>query len=151
MPDRLELKYLISHETRQGLLDAWRPYLTPAPHTDVHAVYPILSLYLDSPTLRFYDEKVDGEMLRNKVRMRGYGYRWDDVDPCFLEVKRKVDSRIIKLRKNIGAFEPGLLTPDRWMADFENLEIKPEVRPLVMKEMASVGDFANSLSGLGGG
>jgi predicted TIM-barrel fold metal-dependent hydrolase len=25
------------------------------------------------------------------------------------------------------------LTPDRWIADFEQLPIKPEVRPLIMK------------------
>jgi len=30
-----------------------------------------------------------------------------------------------------------LLTPDRWIADFEKLEIKPDVRPLIMKENAA--------------
>jgi len=29
------------------------------------------------------------------------------------------------------------ITPDRWIRDFENLEIKPEVRPLIMKENAA--------------
>jgi uncharacterized protein len=29
------------------------------------------------------------------------------------------------------------LTPDRWIKDFENLDIKPEVRPLIMKENAA--------------
>jgi hypothetical protein len=29
-----------------------------------------------------------------------------------------------------------VLTPDRWLADFEQLDIKPEVRPLVIKENA---------------
>jgi predicted TIM-barrel fold metal-dependent hydrolase len=29
-----------------------------------------------------------------------------------------------------------VLTPDRWIADFEKIPIKPEVRPLIMKENA---------------
>jgi len=29
-----------------------------------------------------------------------------------------------------------LLTPDRWMADFEKIAIKDEVRPLILKENA---------------
>ena len=29
-----------------------------------------------------------------------------------------------------------LLRPERWIADFEELEIKDEVRPLIMKENA---------------
>jgi predicted TIM-barrel fold metal-dependent hydrolase len=29
-----------------------------------------------------------------------------------------------------------LLDPDRWIADFGRLDIKPEVRPLIMKEDA---------------
>jgi predicted TIM-barrel fold metal-dependent hydrolase len=30
-----------------------------------------------------------------------------------------------------------LITPDRWLADFGALDIKPEVRPLVLKENAA--------------
>ncbi len=30
-----------------------------------------------------------------------------------------------------------LLTPDRWLADFEKLPIKPEVRPKILKENAA--------------
>ena len=30
-----------------------------------------------------------------------------------------------------------LVTPDRWLSDFENLPIKPEVRPLILKENAA--------------
>ena len=29
-----------------------------------------------------------------------------------------------------------LITPERWLADFDKLEIKPEVRPLILKENA---------------
>jgi hypothetical protein len=30
-----------------------------------------------------------------------------------------------------------LITPDRWLADFEKLAIRDEVRPLVLKENAA--------------
>jgi predicted TIM-barrel fold metal-dependent hydrolase len=29
-----------------------------------------------------------------------------------------------------------VITPDRWIASFDDLDIKPEVRPLIMKENA---------------
>ena len=29
-----------------------------------------------------------------------------------------------------------MISPDRWMASFDDLEIKPEVRPLIMKDNA---------------
>jgi predicted TIM-barrel fold metal-dependent hydrolase len=30
-----------------------------------------------------------------------------------------------------------MITPDRWLADFEAISIKPEVRPLILKENAA--------------
>jgi len=30
-----------------------------------------------------------------------------------------------------------VITPERWMADFEKINIKPEVRPLILKENAA--------------
>jgi predicted TIM-barrel fold metal-dependent hydrolase len=30
-----------------------------------------------------------------------------------------------------------LITPDRWLADFEKLAVKDEVRPLILKENAA--------------
>ena len=30
-----------------------------------------------------------------------------------------------------------VISPDRWLADFEKIDIRPEVRPLIMKENAA--------------
>lgn len=114
MAGRIELKYLIDPSTKERLLARWRPYLEPAPYTDELAMYPIMSLYFDSPSLRFYDEKLEGEALRNKVRLRGYGYDWRGLDPCILEVKSKINSRILKFRKNLGVFRREYLHPAQW-------------------------------------
>jgi uncharacterized protein len=50
---------------------------------------------------------------------------------------------LLKERVLFGSDYPAL-TPDRWMADFDTLNIKPEVRPLILKENAV------RLLGLGG-
>jgi len=42
---------------------------------------------------------------------------------------------ILRHRVLFGSDFP-VLTPDRWIADFEKIPIKPEVRPLIMKENA---------------
>ena len=41
-----------------------------------------------------------------------------------------------------------LISPDRWLADFEKLEIKDEVRPLILKDNA-VAALGLTGSGLG--
>src|SRR6185503_18101654 len=43
---------------------------------------------------------------------------------------------ILRHRVLFGSDFP-VLTPDRWIADFEKIPIKPEVRPLIMKENAA--------------
>lgn len=114
MAGRIELKYLIDWRQRDAIVRAWAPFLVRAPFTNEYGVYPIMSLYFDSPSLTFYDEKLEGEMLRNKVRLRGYGYQWQKLSPLFLEIKRKIDSRIIKFRRKIPAFDRSLWEPRSW-------------------------------------
>ena len=42
---------------------------------------------------------------------------------------------ILKDKVLFGSDYP-VITPDRWIADFDKLDIKPEVRPLIMKQNA---------------
>jgi predicted TIM-barrel fold metal-dependent hydrolase len=42
---------------------------------------------------------------------------------------------LLKDRILFGSDYP-VITPDRWLADFEKLQIKPEVRPRVLKDNA---------------
>ncbi|MCG8460386.1 MAG: polyphosphate polymerase domain-containing protein [Holophagales bacterium] len=114
---RIELKYWIGWRQREAILRLWRPYLVPAPYTNEYGIYPIMSLYYDSPSLIFFDEKLEGEKLRNKIRLRGYGYRWRSLSPLFLEIKRKVNERIIKYRKKYDRFHPDLFVPESWDLD----------------------------------
>ena len=59
-PFRSELKFVISYQAREALLQRWRRHLTRDCHTNRDAVTPILSQYYDSPHLTFYEEKVEG-------------------------------------------------------------------------------------------
>lgn len=43
---------------------------------------------------------------------------------------------LLRERVLFGSDYP-MLTPDRWLDDFERLEIRPEVRPLILKENAA--------------
>ena len=43
---------------------------------------------------------------------------------------------LLKHKMLFGSDFP-LLTPDRWLSDFEQIEIRPEVRPLILKENAA--------------
>ena len=40
---------------------------------------------------------------------------------------------LLKRQVLFGSDYP-MITPDRWLADFEQLDIDPEVRPLILKE-----------------
>ena len=49
---------------------------------------------------------------------------------------RPHSNTLLKDRILFGSDNPVIL-PDRWLAEFEKLPIKPEVRPLILKENAA--------------
>ncbi|MEW5863793.1 MAG: amidohydrolase family protein [Pseudomonadota bacterium] len=57
--------------------------------------------------------------------------------PCALGAQELVQyaNTLLKDRVLFGSDNP-VIQPDRWLADFEKLPIKPEVRPLILKENA---------------
>ncbi len=116
-PFRTELKFVIRHEQRSLLLERWRRHLTKDPHTNEAAVTPVLSQYYDTPSLGFYEEKLDGLWFRNKVRLRTYSYRFKPGCTAFLEIKQRLADRVRKIRHKVTCFEPSLLEPRSWTFD----------------------------------
>ena len=58
--------------------------------------YPIVSLYLDSKNMHLCKESIDGRQNRFKLRIRSYT---DEPDyPCFFEIKRRINTVIMKSR-----------------------------------------------------
>jgi SPX domain protein involved in polyphosphate accumulation len=98
---RLELKYKISEEMALRLRDYVGSYL----ELDEYGVgrsnlcYPVHSLYLDSPDLKLYWDTINGTKNRYKLRLRYYDERPDS--PVFFEIKRRMNSCIIKQRGGV--------------------------------------------------
>jgi hypothetical protein len=96
---RLEYKYLVS----MGQLDLLRRMILPHVELDPYAAcrpekeYTVRSLYLDTKSLTFYQEKLAGLKERRKLRIRGYN-EYCPTAPVFLEIKRKKGLAILKWR-----------------------------------------------------
>jgi hypothetical protein len=92
---RFEWKYRVPPELATSLIHAVAAHAEPDAHGE-NGTYPVRSLYYDTPDLRFYHEKKDGLKIRRKLRVRNYG---DDL--CFLEIKRKINNKVLKERASL--------------------------------------------------
>ena len=106
-----------------GLLDA---RLQPDRH---YGTGHINSVYFDTPGLRAWSEKANGDNLKRKVRARWYGHPGDlgKETPVFLELKRRIGSARDKFRIETKAPSELLvhapLSDPGWLALFaENAE-----------------------------
>lgn len=96
---RVELKYLVPTDHLDRLREALRPFLELDPHAAAFAGhgYTVRSVYLDTPTLRFYQEKEAGIKHRQKLRVRGYNTVSAE-SRVALEIKNKNGARVWKDR-----------------------------------------------------
>lgn len=106
---RYECKYLISPMQIAGVREFIAPFMRPdrfATLREDHR-YPICSLYLDSPDLMLYQQTVNGEKNRFKLRVRSY----TDYEqaPVFFEVKRKINNIVQKRRSRVERAEARVL------------------------------------------
>lgn len=99
---RYELKYLLRRSQLSGLIAELGQWLHPDGNGDERGVYPITSLYYDTPDYKAYWDKIDGQRSRRKVRVRIYGDATvKGVTPestAFLEVKQRVNKLMHKRR-----------------------------------------------------
>ncbi len=95
---RFEHKYVINEDIALGIRDFVSSYLELDSYgaTQPNLSYSVHSLYLDSPDLRTYQETVNGDRNRYKLRIRYY--ETDEEAPVFFEIKRRVDRIIAKKR-----------------------------------------------------
>ena len=95
---RYEMKYVIDEIKAAGIVQYIRPFLPPDRYSKLHrgGMYPIVSLYLDSPELRLCRETLTGQKNRFKLRIRSYT---DEPEyPQFFEIKRRINQVIFKSR-----------------------------------------------------
>lgn len=95
--------------------------------------YDISSLYLDSADLRLCRESMDGVKNRFKLRVRGYDDHPDH--PVFLEIKRRINTIIVKDRSRISRSDlatlatPGGTLPDAAARQFSLYRQMLSARP----------------------
>jgi len=136
MPDKLtdrtlrcrhELKYHISESKAEAIIQFIKPYIQPDRYCKLHRSgdYPIVSLYLDSGDLQLCRESLGGHKNRFKLRIRSYT---DEPDyPRFLEIKRRINTIIMKSRarvmdRDVPTLLAGLpLPPQNYTADTETI------------------------------
>jgi hypothetical protein len=105
---RFELKYLVDSRVQVALCRLMRARMLRGEHVEQDGTYHVLSQYYDGPELPFYFDKVAGLESRLKVRLRTYGVAFGPGAPWFLELKRKQNAAISKLRLRL---EPGSVDP----------------------------------------
>lgn len=95
---RFELKYLVPESVAVAARDFVRAYLEMDEFcaTLPQFSYPVHSLYLDSDALTFYQQTMNGDKNRIKLRARFYDDKMDS--PVFLEIKRRMNNTISKQR-----------------------------------------------------
>ena len=69
---RFEIKFVVPESVAARFRDSLQPWMQPDAHSPAGG-YGLESLYYDSPDLRFYWEKIDGERLEGTVVARLFG------------------------------------------------------------------------------
>ncbi len=98
---RYEMKYLISDVQTEAIRQYISPYISLDRYSRLQpeGYYPIVSLYLDSPNLQLCRESLSGKKNRFKLRIRCYSE--DKQYPAFFEIKRRINSIIMKSRARV--------------------------------------------------
>lgn len=110
---RVETKYLLNFAQYQYLKERFRLSFTRDPHCNERPQYPVFSRYYDTPQLRFFYDKIDGEFEHVKIRLRKYSINFLDDKGIFLEAKMKEGQHQRKLRIKRD-FDVGLLDWNSW-------------------------------------
>jgi predicted TIM-barrel fold metal-dependent hydrolase len=98
---------------------------------DVAADFPSLTIVLAHPSVPWQDSAISMATHKSNVYIDLSGWSPKYFPPQLVRAANG------PLRRQVlfGSDYP-LLTPDRWLSDFDALDIKPEVRPLILKDNA---------------
>jgi len=107
-------------------------YSNPMHLDDVAADFPDLQIVMAHPAVPWQDEQLSVAVHKPNV--------WIDLSgwaPKYFEPKLvQYANTLIKDRVLFGTDYP-VISPERWLADFEKLPIKAEVRSLILKQNAA--------------
>jgi len=106
-------------------------YSNPMYVDDVAADFPDLPIILAHPSFPWQDEALAVATHKPLVHIDLSGWSPKYFPPQLVQYA----NTLLQDKVLFGSDYP-LLTPDRWLADFDKLPIKPEVRPKILKENA---------------
>ena len=107
-------------------------YSNPMCVDDVAADFPGLDIILAHPSFPWQEEALAVAVHKPNVYIDLSGWS----PKYFPEILVQYMNTRLKDKMLFGSDFP-LITPDRWLADFEQLPIKDEIRPLVLKDNAA--------------
>jgi uncharacterized protein len=107
-------------------------YSDPMLIDDVAADHPGLSIVLAHPSVPWQDAAISIATHKANVFIDLSGWSPKYFPPQLV----RAANGLLRHKVLFGSDYP-VLTPDRWLADFAALDIKPEVRPLILKDNAA--------------
>ena len=107
-------------------------YSNPMLVDDVAADFPDMPIILAHPSFPWQDEALAVATHKPQVHIDLSGWSPKYFPPQLVQYA----NTLLRDKVLFGSDYP-LLTPDRWLADFEKLPIKDEVRPKILKENAA--------------
>jgi predicted TIM-barrel fold metal-dependent hydrolase len=106
-------------------------YGNPMDIDDVAVDFPDMPIIMAHPSFPWQDEAISICLHKPQVYIDLSGWSPRYFSPILVQYA----NTLLKNKMLFGSDYP-LITPDRWMADFEKIAIRDEVRPLILKENA---------------
>jgi len=107
-------------------------YSNPMCIDDVAVDFPELTIVLAHPSFPWQDEAISVALHKRQVYLDLSGWSPKYFPPQLVQYA----NTLLKDRVLFGSDYP-MITPDRWLRDFEQADFKDEVRPLILKENAA--------------
>ncbi len=106
-------------------------YGHPMPIDDVAVDFPDMPIIMAHPSFPWQDEAISICLHKPQVYIDLSGWSPKYFSPTLVQYA----NTLLKHKVLFGSDYP-LITPDRWLSDFEKIGIRDEVRPLILKENA---------------
>jgi uncharacterized protein len=106
-------------------------YGNPMYIDDVAVDFPDMPIILAHPSFPWQDEAISICLHKPQVYIDLSGWSPKYFSPTLVQYA----NTLLKHKVLFGSDYPWI-QPDRWLADFEKIDIRPEVRPLILKENA---------------
>jgi uncharacterized protein len=106
-------------------------YANPIYLDDVAADFPDMPIIMAHPSVPWQDEQLSVATHKPNAYIDLSGW-----SPKYFEAKLVQYANTLLRNKVLFGSDNPVIQPERWLADFDKLPIKPEVRPLILKENA---------------